>query len=64
MSDAWENFLDDHDDAAEVTLRIIDQETGVTVGYVHAWEDGVTQPLWLNGVRTGVRFVDIDQDDK
>ena len=48
------------EDEARATRRIVDAETGETVGFLYVWEDGYEQPLWLNGVceNTDLRGLD------
>ena len=43
-------MLECDEDEAQATKRIIDAETGETVGLLYVWEDGYAQPMWLNGV--------------
>jgi hypothetical protein len=47
-------MLDDEDNEARATDRIVEVGSGETVGFLYAWEDGVKQPLWFDGERSDV----------
>ena len=46
-------------DEARATRRIVDKETGKTVGLLYVWEDGYEQPLWLDGARKNVALCEL-----
>jgi len=52
-------MLENDEDEAQATKRIVDKETGKTVGLLYVWEDGYEQPLWLNGARKNVAFSEL-----
>ena len=52
---------DSEEDEASATSLIVDVQTGETVGFRYVWEDGVHQPFWLNGERSNVAVVDLDE---
>lgn len=52
-------MLDDEDNEARATDRIVEVGSGETVGLLYAWEDGVKQPLWFNGERSGVVVIEL-----
>jgi len=52
-------MLENDEDEAQATRRIVDKETGKTVGLLYVWEDGYEQPLWLDGARKNVAFSEL-----
>lgn len=52
---------DSEEDEASATSLIVDVHTGETVGFRYVWADGVHQPFWLNGERSSVAVVDLDE---
>lgn len=52
-------MLENDEDEARATRRIIDKETGKTVGLLYVWEDGCEQPLWLDGARKDVALCEL-----
>ena len=56
-------MLDDEDNEARATDRIVEIGSGETVGLLYAWEDGVKQPLWFDGERSDVVVIGFLQPD-
>lgn len=54
MSILGSEMLDEEDNEARATDRLVVVGTGETVGLLYAWEDGVKQPLWFDGERSDV----------
>ena len=52
-------MLEIDEDEAQATRRIVDKETGKTVGLLYVWEDGYEQPLWLDGARKDVALCEL-----
>ena len=52
-------MLECDEDEAQATKRIIDAETGETLGLLYVWEDGYEQPLWLDGARKDVALCEL-----
>ena len=50
-------MLEDEEDEARATDRIVDAQSGEIVGLVYEWRDGVKQPLWFDGQKLDVVFV-------
>lgn len=54
-------MIDQDEDEGRATDRIVELETGETVGLVYVWEDGCKQPLWFNGVKSDVVLVGLSK---
>lgn len=52
---------ENEEDEGRATDRIVEVETGETVGFVYRWEDGCKQPLWLDGVKSDVVVVGLSK---
>ncbi len=52
---------DRDENEAHATDRIVDAETGETVGFLYAWEDGPMQPFWLDGARSNVTIIVLNE---
>jgi len=50
-------MLEDEEDEACATCRIVEAGSGKIVGLLYVWEDGARQPLWFDGVKPHVAFV-------
>ena len=49
-------FQDDKDEAS-ATHRIVEAISGKTVGIMYRWQDGVSQPLWLDAKQSNVLLI-------
>ena len=54
-------MLDDEENEAHATSRIIEVKTGEIVGLLYVWEDGTKQPFWFDGERLNVAMVDLSK---
>ena len=54
MPDLEIGMLENEEDEARATDRIVEVGSGATVGIVYAWEDGAKQPLWFDGEKSDV----------
>ena len=52
-------MLEDEENEAQATERLVDTGSGETVGFLYSWEDGVKQPLWFDGEKPNVIVVEI-----
>ena len=59
LSDLRTDMPEDEENEAIATYRIIEAESGETVGLLYEWEDGVKQPLWFDGEKFDVVTVEI-----
>ncbi|MEM9232335.1 MAG: hypothetical protein AAGB10_22330 [Pseudomonadota bacterium] len=50
---------ENEEDEARATDRIVEVETGETVGFVYEWQDGTKQPLWFDGEKPNVVLIDL-----
>lgn len=56
-------MLENDEDEARATSRVVDIETGETVGFLYVWEDGFEQPFWLNGARKNVTLKEQEEPE-
>lgn len=52
-------MLEDEEDEASATDRIVEVRSGETVGLIYTWEDGAQQPLWFDGEKSDVIILDL-----
>lgn len=52
-------MLQSDEDEARPAKRIVDMNSGETVGFLYVWEDGFEQPLWFNGARKNVTLKEL-----
>ena len=52
-------MLEDEENEARATERLVDTSSGKTVGFLYSWEDGVKQPLWIDGEKPDVIVVEM-----
>ncbi len=52
-------MLKDEEDEACATDRIVEVDSGETVGLVYEWEDGTQQPFWFDGAKLDVVAIGI-----
>ena len=52
---------ENEEDEARATGRIVEVETGETVGFLYEWQDGSKQPFWFEGAKPDVVVVGLSK---